>query len=112
MRRERLKLRARPRCAVTVLAMGLLVLALARCEGPSLPQRARGVVIAVEARSLARADRVTVRTSDGRELSFQVDPSVNWTPGHLREHMAQGEPVVVEFTRRAEGLVALRIEDG
>jgi hypothetical protein len=37
---------------------------------------------------------------------------VDWTPGHLREHMALGEPIVVEFTRQPDGLLATRIDDG
>ena len=76
------------------------------------PERVRGTVLAVEARSIGRADAVTVRTDDGRELRFQVDPRVDWTPGHLREHAALGEPVIVEYTRAGDGLLAVRIDDG
>jgi hypothetical protein len=70
------------------------------------------VVVAVEARSVARADGLTLRAEGGQEYHFRVDPSVDWTPGHLREHMALGEPIVVEFTRPPDGLLATRIDDG
>ena len=72
----------------------------------------RGVVVNVESSSIARASGLTVRGPDGREYRFRVDPSLDWTPGHLREHMALGEPVVVEYRREGDDLLAVRIEDG
>jgi hypothetical protein len=102
--------------ARTVALCGLVgVLALAAglaCQRPGGPERVQGVVVAVEARSIARADGLTLRAAGGQDYHFRVDPSVDWTPGHLREHMALGEPIVVEFTRQAEGLLATRIDDG
>jgi hypothetical protein len=95
-----------------VRGLALLLLAVVACQGPALPERVRGVVVSVEAQSLARADSVTVRAADGREYRFRVHPAVSWTPGHLREHMALGEPIVVDFTREPDGLVAVRIDDG
>ncbi len=101
----------RPR-QLAFLGLALLRAAAAACQARSGPERVRGLVIAVEAHSLARADRLTLRTEDGRELVFTVDASVDWTPGHLREHMALGAPVIVEYVARPEGLVAVRIDDG
>jgi hypothetical protein len=96
-------------------ATGVLILAvvLGACRGQAGPERVRGIVIAVQASSLARADAITIRTDDGRELTLRVEPGVDMTPGHLREHMTLGEPVVVEYTRAPDGsAVAVRIEDG
>ncbi len=92
--------------------LALLLLAATACQARAGPERVRGLVIAVEAHSLARADRLTLRTEDGRELVFLVDASVDWTPGHLREHMVLGAPVIVEYVSRPEGLVAVRLDDG
>jgi hypothetical protein len=72
----------------------------------------RGIVIAVEAQSVARAGAMTMRTVDGRELRLVIAAEVPWTPGHLREHMAQGEPVIVEYRTQGADLLALRIDDG
>jgi hypothetical protein len=96
-------------------ATGVLIVAvlLGACRAQPGPERVRGNVIAVQASSLARADAITIRTDDGRELTFRVDPGVDMTPGHLREHMTLGEPVVVGYTRAPDGsAVAVRIEDG
>lgn len=75
-------------------------------------QWVRGRVIDVQARSIAQVTSVTVRADDGRELTFRVDPSVEVTPGHLREHMTLGEPVVVRYRVEANGLLAIAIDDG
>jgi hypothetical protein len=91
-------------CALTVLLGG--------CQPTASTQQVRGVVIAVEPLSVARAAGVTVRSVDGRELRFAVAAEVSVTPGHLREHMAQGEPVIVEYRTQGNELLAIRIDDG
>jgi hypothetical protein len=96
-----------------MLALLLVACALSvTCGARSDSERARGLIIAVESASVARADAVTLRTDDGRVLELRVDPAVAVSPGHLREHMALGEPVVVEYARRGDALVATRIDDG
>ena len=97
-----------------IRSVGLLCLALLAtmaCAGEPREGRVQGVVVAVEARSVARADAFTLRGDDGRERVFRVDPRVDWTPGHLREHAALGEPVVVGWTRADGALVAVRVRD-
>jgi hypothetical protein len=89
----------------------LLTVGLA-CNLAASPRTVRGVVLSVEATTPARATAITLRTDNGEEYRLQVDPAVNVTPSHLREHMALGEPVVVELTRGPDGLVAVRIDDG
>lgn len=91
------------------LLASALVGALACTSGPL--HTARGVVVAVEARSVARAEAFTLRADDGRALTFRVAPEVAWTPGHLREHAALGEPIVVTFKREGDALVAVRLAD-
>jgi hypothetical protein len=89
-----------------VLTVGLA------CNLAAPPRTVRGVVLSVEATTPARATAITLRADNGEEYRLLVAPGVNMTPGHLREHMALGEPVVVELTRGADGLVAVRIDDG
>ncbi len=95
-------------------ALFAVALALMGCraQAQSNVERVTGVVIAVTARSIAQAESVTVRTDDGRELTFLLDPAVDVTPGHLREHMTLAEPVIVIYRTTAEGLLAIRIDDG
>jgi hypothetical protein len=91
-----------------------LVLATAGCQARAQTEfeRVRGLVIAVEAQSIARAEVITVRADDGRELRFRLDAAVDVTPGHLREHMTLAEPVVVTYRPDGDGLLALRVDDG
>jgi hypothetical protein len=96
---------------LVVLASALLAVAVA-CQNPARPQQVRGLVIAVEARSIAQAQAMTVRTTDGRELRLTIAPDFPWTPGHLREHMATAQPVVVDHVAQGPDLVATRIDDG
>jgi hypothetical protein len=93
------------------LAM-LLALGWLWYSGVSEP-KARGVVTAIEARDLGHAAAIMVRTADGRELRFLIDPSVDphWTPGHLRDHMTFAEPITVYYRRDGDVLMAYRVTD-
>ena len=75
--------------------------------------RVRGIITAVEARDIGHAAAIMVRTGDGRELRFLVDPSVDakWTPGHLRDHMTFAQPVTVYYRRAGDDLAAYRVDD-
>ena len=57
---------------------------------------------------------MAVRTADGNVLQFEVDRlDVNngLPPQHLREHLATGIPIVVEYVVEGERNVALRYND-
>lgn len=97
---------------VALLLAGTVLLGGCQSGASVESHRVHGRVIDVQARSIAQAASVTVRADDGRELTFRVDPSVEVTPGHLREHMALGEPVVVHYRVVADGLLAIAIDDG
>jgi hypothetical protein len=90
----------------------LAVLGWIAWQGSREPQL-RGVVVSVEARDIGHAAAIVVRSSDGRETRFLVDPSVDieWTPGHLRDHMMFAQPVTVHYRRAGDGLIAYRISD-
>jgi hypothetical protein len=86
---------------------------LTACDGT---EEVRGVLVAVESRSLTRVDSITLRLADGTERRFGVEAAPEASshlssPGHLREHMTHGDVVTVRF-RRANGTpVATSIRD-
>ncbi|MGH2354948.1 MAG: hypothetical protein ACRDJN_25335, partial [Chloroflexota bacterium] len=99
--------------ALLAIVAGLAVLVwagFALTVQSSEPQL-RGLVTNVVARDIGHAESITVRAADGREARFQVDPAVEWTPGHLREHMTFGEPVTVYYRQEGSGLLAVRVTD-
>ena len=71
----------------------------------------RGAIVDVQTRDIGHAQSLTVRATDGRDWQFDVDPSVDMTPGHMREHMAFGEPVTVTYRRAGDQLVATQVTD-
>ncbi len=71
----------------------------------------RGLITGVETRDIGHAQSMTVHGTDGRDWQFDVDPSVDMTPGHMREHMAFGQPVTVHYRRDGSRLVATQVTD-
>ena len=104
------QLRARLGPLVILTALALCG-AACQAHAETAPRQARGLIVNVQARSIATAEAITLRADDGRELVLRVDASADVTPGHLREHMTLGEPVLVTYQQTADGLVATRIDD-
>jgi hypothetical protein len=77
----------------------------------------RGVLLDVQSASLQRVDEFTLRTDDGEELSFTPAPDFNvgvehqMTPGHMRQHMALGDPVTVTYRDENGQHIALSATD-
>ena len=72
-----------------------------------------GVVIEIESRGLNEVQSFTVRSGERRVKIFvDGDTEFAFTPSHLNEHRATGEPVAVEVDRRDGDLVALSVQDG
>jgi len=73
-----------------------------------------GVVTHVESAGLDKVTAFTIRTNDGTILTFRIGTLENgdeFPPGHLTEHQATSEPILVSFTRDGDDLVAVRLED-
>jgi hypothetical protein len=74
-----------------------------------------GVVVDIRQSNPVTVTRFTIRTIDDRELTFAVgelDLSDGAFPAsHLREHQATTQPVLVDYRREGEDLVAIRLED-
>jgi hypothetical protein len=104
------------RASAAVFLAVLLVLA---CSAPPQPTKsAHGVLLSVEAPSIQKVDRFTLRTDDGQELDFVAAPDFNqgsahaMSPGHMRQHMAMAEPMTVTYREDNDRLVALNAVDG
>lgn len=67
--------------------------------------------------SIQQVDSFSLRTDDGRELNFLAGPDFNkgaahpMTPGHMRQHMALADPVLVTYREDAGKLIALSATD-
>src|SRR5581483_7034114 len=78
----------------------------------SSDERVSGVIVDVESHQIVYADSLTLRTADGRQFTFVVEPSVATnadhpnTASHLRQHMMFGDPVTVEYRSAQDELEA------
>jgi hypothetical protein len=104
--------------AVLVLLVGAgCSAAAATGPSPAPTQTARGVLLEVVSPGIQQVDRFTLRTDDGQLLSFVADPNFNagathvMTPGHMRQHMALADPVVVTYRDDNGTLIALSATD-
>jgi hypothetical protein len=77
----------------------------------------RGILLDVVSPNIQQVNSFTLRTEDGRELSFVTSPDFNhdvshvMTPGHMRQHMALADPVLVTYREESGKLVALSATD-
>jgi hypothetical protein len=74
-----------------------------------------GVIVAVDSRGLDDVRALTLRTDDGAVLVFdlrEVRSTATFPLGHLAEHQATADPVVVTFRVEDGVLVATAIDDG
>jgi hypothetical protein len=95
-------------------------LAVAGCTtGPATApsQTARGVLLDVQTSSAQKLDQFSLRTDDGRELTFVPAAEFNagaahaMTPSHMRAHMALAERVSVTYREERGTLVAVAAAD-
>jgi uncharacterized protein (DUF2141 family) len=81
---------------------------------PGQGPQAVGVVVRIDTSGLARVRSFTLRTDDGRVLTFQIGDLENgqqFPPGHLAEHQATAQKVRVWYRAEGGDLVAYRLED-
>ena len=96
------------------------MLLLAACSAPPATAQThtvRGVLLDVESPGIQKVDSFTLRSDDGQELHFSTAPDFNqgvahlMTPGHMRQHMALGDPVEVTYRDENGQHVALSAVD-
>ncbi len=72
-----------------------------------------GNVIEVTARSVVEVETLKIVADDGETWEFTGGEFPGFTPSHLEEHQALGDPVRVFYAREEDGsLRIVRIEDG
>jgi hypothetical protein len=113
--------------AVAALAAALGACSPAASDAPSttgasspstpvaLTSPVEGVPIDIEAEGFSNVAAFTIRTLDGREITFAVGTLENgaeFPPNHLAEHLAGSTPVRVYFRREGGENVVYRLEDG
>jgi len=98
-------------------AIGFGVYRLAVARGPAELSTVRGVLLEVRASSRVLPEGLVLRDNDGQVWDFRVDPEVAsnreepQTAGHLRQHMALVEPVIIRYRQTPDGLLAVRVAD-
>ncbi len=73
-----------------------------------------GVVVAVDSGGLTDVRGFTLRTTDGRLLTFglaELQNGVEFPPGHLAEHQLTASPVRVWYLLGGDPPQAIRLED-
>jgi len=73
-----------------------------------------GVLTDIDSEGLTQVTAFTIRTSDGRSITFKIGTLENgaqFPPGHLAEHLATSSPVRVYFRAEGPDLVVYRLED-
>jgi hypothetical protein len=108
-----------PRTHVILLLISVwLAWSVIACGGKMTgqPQAVEGVLLRVDSSSLTRIDAVVLRDDTGHEWTFRVtgetsgadgEPKPN--PGHLRQHMATGDRMIVRYLDSSEGRLATQI---
>ncbi len=98
----------------------MLVVFAVACSAPTAgppAQTVRGVLVDVVSSSIQQVAAFTLGPDDGRELGFAVASNFNaglshaMTPGHMRQHMALADPVLVTYREENGKLVALSATD-
>ncbi|MBI3745397.1 MAG: hypothetical protein HY264_02505 [Chloroflexi bacterium] len=82
----------------------------------ALPPRdpIEGVVIHVESTGLDSVTGFTLRAVDGQTYDFvlgRLQNASQFPPGHLAEHAASSEPILVTFEGFGSKIIAVRLED-
>jgi hypothetical protein len=73
-----------------------------------------GVVISIDSQGLAKVHGFTLRTRSGVDLKFVIgllDNGADFPPGHLAEHQATLQPILVWFKVEDGKLVVYHLED-
>lgn len=99
--------RVRRYLLVTIVMAFALVAACTGGDGESVT----GEVTDVEARSITEFVSLSVIDKDGKVWEFTGGRFVGFTPSHLREHQALGDPIKVWYVEENGELRVTRIGD-
>lgn len=88
-----------------------------RGDTEDAPLPVRGVVTEVEARSLLEMELLRVTDQQNTVWEFRPGPrgvtgtGHDYTPSHLRQHMVQGVPIIVTYTKKDGVLTIVSISE-
>jgi hypothetical protein len=112
---------ARPVAALLGFLAVLLIAADCGDDGrgdtQDLRLQVRGVVTEVQARSLLELESLRVVDEQNTVWDFRPGPNGvmaaghDYTPSHLRQHMVQGEPIIVTYTEKDGVLTIVGISE-
>ena len=71
----------------------------------------RGLVVEVRGRSITDLGFLAIRDEAGGLWEFYADGFAGFTPSHLREHQAFGQPVTVTYRETPDGLMVVGLSD-
>jgi len=83
-------------------------------DGAPATSSIEGVIVAIDGSGLADVRGFTLRRPGGEMLKFRIGELENgneFPPGHLAEHQATAEPVVVYYRVEGNERFAVRLED-
>jgi hypothetical protein len=73
-----------------------------------------GLVTKIDSEGLDQVKGFTLKASNGQDLTFVVgtlENAADFPPGHLTEHMAAADPVLVYFRVENGAMVVYRLDD-
>lgn len=100
-----------------VVVTTLAAILLQELSGPDVPpgtEQMTGVVVSVDSSGLADVRGFTLRRPGGELVEFSLRELQNapeFPPGHLAEHQATAEPILVIFRTEGDERLATRLED-
>lgn len=107
--RPRLRLKGKFNIFVLLL-VGMVPLLAAAC-GDSVSEM-RGLITEVQAASLTEVESFTLQEEGtGKLWTFTAEGFIGFTPSHLRQHMLEGQMVVVRYRDSYGRLVAILVSD-
>jgi hypothetical protein len=83
-------------------------------DGSPATTSVAGVIVAIDGSGLSDVRGFTLRRPGGETLEFRIGELENgneFPPGHLAEHQATAEPVVVYYRVEGNERFAIRLED-
>ena len=71
----------------------------------------RGMVVEVRAKSITELELLAIVDEAGDRWEFYAEGFAGFTPAHLREHQAFGQPVTVTYREARDGLLVVGLAD-
>ena len=98
-----------------VVAAAIVVSLSMACNGssagPGDTMTVRGMVVEVRGKSITELELLAIKDVAGDRWEFHAEGFAGFTPAHLREHQAFGQPVTVTYRETRDGLMVVGLSD-